>query len=53
MGSSGVPTDVTVILDDRSLNGVTVNGKRVNEAALQDGDALTIGRVQLRYVERG
>jgi pSer/pThr/pTyr-binding forkhead associated (FHA) protein len=42
----------TVILDDRSLNGVTVNGKRVTEADLHDGDAITVGRVALRYVER-
>ena len=40
-----------VLLDDRSLNGVFVNGARVGEAALQDGDAIAIGRVSLRYVE--
>jgi pSer/pThr/pTyr-binding forkhead associated (FHA) protein len=44
--------DRTVILDDRSLNGVTVNGARVTEAELHDGDAIAVGRVQLRYVER-
>jgi pSer/pThr/pTyr-binding forkhead associated (FHA) protein len=42
----------TVILDDRSLNGVTVNGKRVSEAELNDGDSVAVGRVQLRFVER-
>ncbi|HEX6022389.1 MAG TPA: FHA domain-containing protein [Solirubrobacter sp.] len=42
----------TVILDDRSLNGVTVNGKRVTAADLHDGDTITLGRVSLRYVER-
>ena len=42
----------TVILDDRSLNGVAVNGTRVGEAELHDGDAVAIGRVQLRFVER-
>jgi pSer/pThr/pTyr-binding forkhead associated (FHA) protein len=42
----------TVILDDRSLNGVAVNGKRVGEADLQDGDAITVGRVLLQYIER-
>jgi len=42
----------TVILDDRSLNGVAVNGSRVGEAELHDGDAVAIGRVQLRFVER-
>ena len=39
------------VLDDRSLNGVFVNGERVGEAALSDGDAIVIGHVSLRYVE--
>ena len=43
---------VTVVLDDRSRNGVRVNGKRVSEAPLEDGDALVLGHVALRYVER-
>jgi pSer/pThr/pTyr-binding forkhead associated (FHA) protein len=42
----------SVILDDRSRNGVLVNGKRVGEAALQDGDTIVVGRVVLRFVER-
>jgi pSer/pThr/pTyr-binding forkhead associated (FHA) protein len=42
----------TVILDDRSLNGVQVNGVRVSEAELKDGDVVLIGHVTLRYVER-
>ena len=42
----------TVILDDRSLNGVAVNGTRVGEADLRDGDTIAVGRVQLRFVER-
>jgi pSer/pThr/pTyr-binding forkhead associated (FHA) protein len=41
----------THILDDRSLNGVFLNGERVGEAALSDGDGLAIGHVPLRYVE--
>ena len=41
----------TVVLDDRSLNGVYVNGRRVGEATLRDGDAIVIGHVSLRYVE--
>ena len=41
----------TVLLDDRSLNGLFVNGDRVGEAALNDGDAIMIGHVSLRYVE--
>jgi pSer/pThr/pTyr-binding forkhead associated (FHA) protein len=44
--------DRTVILDDRSLNGVAVNGTRVGEAELHDGDTVAVGRVQLRFVER-
>jgi pSer/pThr/pTyr-binding forkhead associated (FHA) protein len=42
----------TVILDDRSRNGVLVNGKRVTEADLRDGDTITLGRLQARFVER-
>ena len=42
----------TVILDDRSLNGVQVNGVRVSEAELKDGDVVVVGHVTLRYVER-
>jgi pSer/pThr/pTyr-binding forkhead associated (FHA) protein len=40
-----------VLLDDRSLNGIYVNGQRVREAALSDGDWIAIGHVSLRYVE--
>jgi len=40
-----------VLLDDRSLNGIYVNGARVGESALRDGDAIVIGHVSLRYVE--
>lgn len=41
----------TMILDDRSLNGVFVNGERVGEAVLADGDALALGRVTARFHE--
>jgi pSer/pThr/pTyr-binding forkhead associated (FHA) protein len=41
----------TVVLDNRSLNGVVVNGTRVGEAVLKDGDAIVLGRVSLRYHE--
>jgi pSer/pThr/pTyr-binding forkhead associated (FHA) protein len=41
----------TVILDDRSLNGVRVNGKRVMAQTLRDGDVITLGAVSMRYVE--
>jgi pSer/pThr/pTyr-binding forkhead associated (FHA) protein len=41
----------TVILDDRSLNGLRVNGERVNEAVLHDGDLIVLGQVTLRFVD--
>jgi pSer/pThr/pTyr-binding forkhead associated (FHA) protein len=40
-----------VLLDDRSLNGIYVNGQRVSAAVLNDGDWIAIGHVSLRYVE--
>ena len=42
----------TLILDDRSRNGVHVNGVRVSEADLHDGDLIACGHVALRFVER-
>jgi pSer/pThr/pTyr-binding forkhead associated (FHA) protein len=39
-----------VLWDDRSLNGVQVNGERVKQAALQHGDAIAMGEVQMRFV---
>jgi pSer/pThr/pTyr-binding forkhead associated (FHA) protein len=39
------------ILDDRSSNGTFVNGRRVTQADLKDGDVLVLGRVVLRYLE--
>jgi hypothetical protein len=39
------------VLDDRSLNGVFVNGKPVEWGTLHDGDQLTVGRYSL-YVLR-
>jgi len=42
----------TLILDDRSLNGVMVNGRRVDEATLSDGDVILLGRVRMTYLER-
>jgi pSer/pThr/pTyr-binding forkhead associated (FHA) protein len=42
----------TVILDDRSRNGVHVNGARTSEADLRDGDTIVCGHVTLRYIER-
>jgi pSer/pThr/pTyr-binding forkhead associated (FHA) protein len=38
------------VLDDRSLNGVFVNGERVEWRALHDGDEILVGRYSLRFV---
>jgi hypothetical protein len=46
----GEPDGVRV-LDDRSLNGVFVNGKRVSSHQLSDGDEILIGRYRLRFVD--
>ncbi|MDP9133774.1 MAG: FHA domain-containing protein [Actinomycetota bacterium] len=42
-----------VLLDDRSLNGVWVNGERVGQATLRDGDAIAVGDVQMRFLAIG
>jgi hypothetical protein len=39
------------VLDDRSLNGVYVNGERVDWAALEDDDELRIGRFRLFVID--
>jgi hypothetical protein len=39
------------VLDDRSLNGVFVNGERVEWRTLADGDAVSVGRHQLSFLE--
>jgi pSer/pThr/pTyr-binding forkhead associated (FHA) protein len=39
------------LLDDRSSNGTFVNGRRIVQADLQNGDVLLLGRVVLRYLE--
>jgi hypothetical protein len=43
--------DGPVIADDRSLNGVFVNGLRVREAPLRHGDEVRIGARIMRYLE--
>jgi pSer/pThr/pTyr-binding forkhead associated (FHA) protein len=37
--------DMLVVEDLRSTNGTFVNGRRVERAALGDGDRLTVGRI--------
>jgi hypothetical protein len=39
------------ILDDRSSNGTFVNGRRIQQAELRNGDVIVLGRVVLRYLE--
>jgi hypothetical protein len=39
------------VLDDRSLNGVFINGKLSEWGRLEDGDELTIGRFQIFALE--
>lgn len=38
------------VLDDRSLNGVWVNGERVDWRGLKNGDELTLGRFRLYFL---
>ena len=38
------------VLDDRSLNGVFVNGERVEWRTLRDGDEILVGRYRLTFV---
>jgi len=39
------------VLDDRSLNGVFVNGERVEWRVLADGDEVVVGRHRLRFLD--
>jgi pSer/pThr/pTyr-binding forkhead associated (FHA) protein len=39
------------VLDDRSLNGIVVNGRRVEWSPLVDGDELVIGRHTLYFMD--
>lgn len=45
------PDESLRVLDDRSLNGVFVNGDLVEWGKLTDGDELTIGRYRLFVLE--
>jgi pSer/pThr/pTyr-binding forkhead associated (FHA) protein len=44
-------TEGVRVLDDRSLNGIYVNGRRVEWSPLTDGDEVTIGRHTLFYMD--
>jgi hypothetical protein len=45
------PGEQPRILDDRSLNGVLLNGEKVEWGRLSDGDELVIGRYRLFLLE--
>jgi len=38
------------VLDDRSLNGVFLNGDRVDWHELEDGDEVAVGRFRLHFL---
>jgi pSer/pThr/pTyr-binding forkhead associated (FHA) protein len=38
------------VLDDRSLNGVFLNGERIDWHELEDGDEITIGAFRLYFI---
>jgi pSer/pThr/pTyr-binding forkhead associated (FHA) protein len=38
------------VLDDRSLNGVFVNGERIEGKVLEDGDEIIVGRYRLSFL---
>ena len=38
-------------LDDRSTNGIAVNGEAVDWAPLSDGDEIAVGRYTLHVIE--
>jgi pSer/pThr/pTyr-binding forkhead associated (FHA) protein len=39
------------LLDDRSMNGTWLNGARIREAPLRDGDVIELGAVRLRFLD--
>jgi len=43
--------DRTELLDDRSANGVHVNGERIQRATLVSGDVIVLGRLTMRFVD--
>ena len=41
----------TRLINDRSANGVALNGRSVQDADLYDGDVIVLGRSVLRYLD--
>lgn len=46
-----VRPDAVRLLDDHSLAGTLVNGRRVRAATLSDGDVIALGSVVLTFVD--
>jgi pSer/pThr/pTyr-binding forkhead associated (FHA) protein len=46
-----VQADGVRVLDDRSLNGVYVNGRRVEWSPLTDGDEIVVGRHTIHFMD--
>jgi pSer/pThr/pTyr-binding forkhead associated (FHA) protein len=44
-------SDGVRVLDDRSLNGVYVNGRRIEWSPLADGDEITVGRHAIFFLD--
>jgi hypothetical protein len=45
-------SDQCLVEDLNSTNGVLVNGQRIVRQALRDGDTVTIGKTEFRFVQR-
>lgn len=48
-----IDSDGVRVLDDRSLNGVYVNGTRVDAGVLRDGDVIGVGRHRIWFFDTG
>jgi len=46
-----VDEDEAKLLDDRSLNGVFLNGERVELSELKDGDTISVGRFAVHFIQ--
>ena len=46
-----VTANEVFLRDEGSTNGTFVNGTRIQQADLSDGDVIVVGRVVLRYLE--
>jgi pSer/pThr/pTyr-binding forkhead associated (FHA) protein len=42
-----------ILVDLRSQNGTKINSRRIFEAVLQDGDVITLGRIEMKFLRGG